>query len=245
MTSTGCAAHIGAFHKYCYWWAEIRVSHAGVIRFTPLAAATPPAEGNPSLPLSPLLACSPTCNHHHQHQPLFLSFRESCASHFSFSLSLFLLVSLTRCSAFAVPFLFPPRNRRVIPPSSSLLFRSFSRRGNRLSLRRTCGHSSRTIERKRGRKRYFSRTARTSASAVNSGRPDRGENFAKYRSNASRASLGSGRSDHRINRTVIGYLYRVRLDLALYDCYFRQAYIFWVLDRSFVNVSFTYRSSIY
>lgn len=35
MTSTARrGAHIGAFHKYCYWRAEIRVSHAGVIRFT-------------------------------------------------------------------------------------------------------------------------------------------------------------------------------------------------------------------
>lgn len=111
------------------------------------------------------------------------------APHFLFSLSL----SFSRLFRFRGAFSLlspppPPRPARhtLTAHSSILLFHSFSRRGNRLSLRRTCSHSSGTIERKRGRKRYFSRTVRTSASAVNSG-PNRGENFAKYRSNASRA----------------------------------------------------------
>ena len=138
---------------------------------------TPPTEGNLSLPLLPSLASSPTPCSTTTTTTLPLFFYRT--SQFSFSFSLGLSDPLSR---FAVPFLFSPHSRRIIPPYSGLLFRSFSRRGNRLSLRRTCSHSSRTIERKRGRKRYFSRTARTSASAVNSGRPDRSENFAKYRS---------------------------------------------------------------
>lgn len=186
----------------------------------PAAAATPPAAGNPSsFTLARLFsnAVATTTITAAAALPLLYIGRPTF-------LFLFLSVLLTRCPAFAAPFLYPPPRpaRRVIPPYSGLLFRSFSRRGNRLSLRRTCSHSSRTIERKRGRKRYFSRTARTSASAVNSGRPDRGENFAKYRGNASRASLGSGRSDHRINRTFIGHLHQVGLDPCARRLLFRE-----------------------
>lgn len=205
-TSTGGAAHIGTFHKYYYWRAEIRVSHAGVIRFSLPAAATPPQRGILLFLFRPYSLVLP----HRAITTLPLLYI-GCSTF----LSLFLLVFLTRCPDFAAPFLFPSHNRRVIPPSHRSLVPLFFAPWNRLSLRRTCSHSSRTIERKRGRKRYFSRTARTSASAVNSGRPDRGEKFAKYRSNASPASLGGGRSDHRINRTVIGHPHQVNCNLRM------------------------------
>lgn len=67
MTSTGRAAHIGAFHKYRYRRSEIRMSHAEVIR---------------SLRRSPPVACSPS-------PPCILSFLPftSRASDFIFSLS--------------------------------------------------------------------------------------------------------------------------------------------------------------
>jgi len=213
-TSTGRAAHIGAFHKYCYWRAEIRVSHAGAIRFSLAAAATPPAEGNPSLPLSPLLACSPTpCYHrYHRHQSFSPLYRPTFLPLFLFGLS----DPLSRFRLYSSSPQ-PARHTTLFQSLVPLFFRAV-----KIVCPTAFSHSSRTIERKRGRKRYFSRTARTSASAVNFGRPDRGENFAKYRGNGSRASLGSGRSDHKINRTFIGHPYQVRLDSCALDCIFHK-----------------------
>lgn len=184
-------------------------------------------EGNPSLPPSLLLACSRNAVlPPPSPPPLILSFISGVLLFFlSFPWSFWPVVLLSQRLFSSLP-----ATGALYP---RLLFRSFSRRGNRLSLRRTCSHSLRTIERKRGRKRYFSQTARTSASAVNSRRPDRGENFTKYRSNASRASLGSGRSDHRIKRIS----YRLPIPSQAKPLHsaiaISRTYIFWILGPGF------------
>lgn len=68
-----CIAHIGACHKYCYWRAEIRVSHAGVIRFSLTAAATPPQREILLFLFRPYSLCSPNAVLPPP-SPLFLSF---------------------------------------------------------------------------------------------------------------------------------------------------------------------------
>lgn len=90
----GRAAHIGAFHKYCYWRAEIRVSHAEVIRFSaslpPSSRSSHSSRSGKSFLFHP---CSPVLrrrgyHHHHRRRRRRSSSPLYRAPHFSFSLSL-------------------------------------------------------------------------------------------------------------------------------------------------------------
>jgi len=79
-SSGGC---IGAFHKYCYWRAEIRTSHAGVIRSPLCGGKSFPSSFHPR---SPVLRRrrAPPCT---RHQPRsFLTLHAARPTSFSLSL---------------------------------------------------------------------------------------------------------------------------------------------------------------
>jgi len=115
---------IGAFHKYCYWRVEIRVSHTEVIRFS-LPAQQPllPHRGksfSSSFTLTRLFSqCRATTTITTTTHPLLYIGRPTF-------LSLFPLVFLTRCPAFAAPFIPLPATGALYPPpvSCSVLFRA-------------------------------------------------------------------------------------------------------------------------